>query len=69
MPETANDLTLVLLAVDEHSGVQKSDSSPAEWMPADRRYWCAYDQRIVTILTHYRLEVTAADMSGVLAHC
>ena len=41
-------------------------------MPADRRYWCAYDQRIVTILTHYRLEVTAADkaaMSRVLAHC
>lgn len=41
-------------------------------MPTDRGYWCAYDQRIVTVLTHYRLEVTAADktaMNGVLAQC
>jgi hypothetical protein len=51
----ANDPTLVLLAV-EHSNVLESASGPAEWMPADRRYWCAYDQRIVTILAHYRLE-------------
>lgn len=54
------------------TGEQKSDSGPAEWMPAERSFWCAYDQRIVTILTHYRREVTAADkaaMSGVLAHC
>jgi hypothetical protein len=68
----ANDPTLVLLAVDEHSNEQKSDSGPAEWMPADRGYWCAYDQRFVTILTHYRLKVTAADktaMDSVLAHC
>jgi len=68
----ANDSTLVLLAVDEHSNEQKSDSGPAEWMPTDRGYWCAYDQRIVTILTRYRLEVTAADkaaMSTVLARC
>jgi hypothetical protein len=43
----------VLLAVDEHSNEQKSDSGPAEWIPADRGYWCAYDQRIVTVLTHY----------------
>lgn len=68
----ANDPTLVLLAVDEHSNEQKSDDGPAAFMPANRSYWCSYDQRIVTILTHYRLEVTAADkaaMSGVLAHC
>jgi hypothetical protein len=68
----ANDPNSVLLAVDEHPSEQKSDSGPAEWMPADRGYWCAYDQRIVTVLTRYRLKVTAADkdaMSRVLAHC
>lgn len=68
----ANDPTLVLLAVDEHSNEQKSDSGPAEWMPAQRSFWCSYDQRFVTILTHYRLKVTAADKTAiarVLAHC
>lgn len=61
-----------MLAVDEHSDEQKSDSGPAEWMPADRSYCCSYDQRFVTILTHYQLEVTAADkaaMTRVLARC
>lgn len=41
-------------------------------MPAARSFWCSYDQRFVTILTHYRLKVTAADkaaMTRVLAHC
>jgi hypothetical protein len=68
----ANDPTLVLLAVDEHSNEQKSDSGPAGWMPADHGFWCAYDERFVTVLSRYRLEVTAADkaaMSGVLTHC
>ena len=41
-------------------------------MPAERSFWCSHDQRFVTILIHYRLEVTAADkavMTRVLAHC
>lgn len=70
--EFANDPTIELLAVDERSNEQKADSGPADFMPADRSYWCAFDQRVVTILTRYRLKVTAADktaMSRVLARC
>lgn len=68
----ANDTRLVLLVVDQASNDEKSDSGPGEWMPADHGYWCAYDQRIVSILSHYRLEVTAADrnaMQAVLSTC
>ena len=67
----AND-PLVLLAVDEASNTAKSASGPGEWMPPNRGFWCAYDQRIVTILTRYHLEVTAADSSAmqqVLRRC
>ena len=68
----ANDTRLVLLAVDRASNQSKSDSGPGEWMPPNRGYWCAYDQRIVTILSTYRLAVTAPDkaaMTKVLARC
>lgn len=67
----AND-PLVLLAVDEASNEAKSASGPGEWMPSNGGYWCACDQRIVTILSRYQLEVTAADSSAmqqVLRHC
>ncbi len=68
----ANDTRLVLLVVDERSNETKSDSGPGEWMPPDRSYWCAYDERFVTVLQHYRLPVTAADkdaMRKVLDTC
>ena len=68
----ANDPTIELLAVDEQSNEQKSDDGPAEFMPANHGFWCSYDQRFVTVLARYGLEVTAADkaaLSGVLAHC
>lgn len=68
----ANDTRLVLLVVDERSNEAKSDSGPGEWMPSDRTYWCAYDERFVTVLQHYRLPVTAADkdaMRTVLDTC
>lgn len=68
----ANDTRLVLLVVDERSNEAKSDSGPGEWMPSDRGAWCAYDERFVTVLEHYRLPVTAADsdaMDRVLSTC
>lgn len=37
---------------------------PGQWTPRNRGYWCAYDQRIVTILSCYHLEVTAANRSA-----
>lgn len=67
----AND-PLVLLAVDKASNQAKSAAGPGEWMPPDRSYWCAYDERFVTVLATYRLEVTAADkaaMTRALASC
>jgi hypothetical protein len=70
--EFANDPTIELLAVDEHSNEQKSANGPADWMPPNRSYWCTYDARFVTVLTRYRLSVTIADkaaMIAVLAHC
>ena len=70
--EFANDPTIELLAVDEHSNEQKSANGPADWMPPNRSYWCTYDARFVTVLTRYRLSVTARDkaaMNTVLAHC
>lgn len=68
----ANDPTIELLAVDERSNSKNPAAARPEYMPAQRSFWCSYDQRFVTILTHYRLKVTAADktaMTRVLAHC
>lgn len=70
--EFANDPTIELLAVDERSNEQKSDSGPAEFMPSDRRTWCSYDSRFVTVLSRYALTVTATDKDAItraLAHC
>ncbi len=61
----ANDEELVLLAVDQRSNEQKGDSGPAEWMPANSTYRCAYDERFVTILARYQLSITAADKAAI----
>jgi hypothetical protein len=68
----ANDPTLVLLAVDRASNQAKSDDGPGEWMPPNKGYWCAYDERFISILAHYHLAVTSADkntMTAVLTRC
>lgn len=68
----ASSIVVTVRILRTRSGEQKSDSGPAEWMPAARSFWCSYDQRFVTILTHYRLRVTAADKTAiarVLADC
>jgi Protein of unknown function (DUF1524) len=68
----ANDSAVELLAVDRASNRAKSDDGPADWMPPDRTYWCAYDQRFATVLARYDLAVTADDnaaMSVVLSGC
>lgn len=68
----ASSIVVTVRILRTRSGEQKSDGGTADFMPADCFYWCAFDQRVVTVLTHYRLEVTAADkavMSRVLARC
>lgn len=61
----ANDTSLVLLAVNGEQNQAKGDSGPAQWMPANRSYWCAYDERFVSILSAYKLAVTRADAQAI----
>jgi hypothetical protein len=46
----ANDLAVVLLAVDRAANRAKCDDGPEEWTPPDKRYRCSYDERFATIL-------------------
>jgi hypothetical protein len=60
----ANDERLVLLAVDGAANDVKGDAGPGEWMPPDRAYRATYAERFIAVLAHYRLAVTAADMTA-----
>ncbi len=59
----AND-PLVLLAVDSTQNRQKGDGDAATWLPANRRYWCAYAGRQIGVKKKYGLYVTAAEHDG-----
>jgi hypothetical protein len=48
--DCANDLTLVLLAVDRAANRAKCDDRSEEWMPPDKRYRCSHEERFATIL-------------------
>jgi len=61
----ANDESLVLIAVDGPANQAKGDSGPAEWMPSNRAFACAYDTRYVQIAAKYQLPVTAAEKSAI----
>ena len=56
-----------LLAVDGPTNSAKSDSGPAEWMPPDSSYHCAYASRFTGVLTEYALPIDEADRSALLA--
>jgi hypothetical protein len=67
----AND-RMNLLAVDASANRQKGDGDAATWLPANRRYRCAYVARQVSVKAKYELWVTVpekAAMSRVLASC
>lgn len=55
-----------LLAVDGPTNSAKSDSGPAEWIPPDGDYSCAYAVRFTAVLTEYGLPVTDADRRALL---
>ncbi|PVZ94471.1 HNH endonuclease [Amnibacterium flavum] len=61
----AND-PVNLLAVDGPTNSSKSDSGPAEWMPPDPSYHCAYASRFTEVLTEYRLGIDDADRASLL---
>ena len=67
----AND-PIELLAVDQHSNEQKSESDAASWLPAAKGYRCAYVARQVAVKAKYHLWVTTAEKTAitrVLATC
>jgi hypothetical protein len=48
-----------LLAVQGQANQDKGDSPPAEWMPANRAFWCQYAVAFAAVLRGYRLPVDA----------
>lgn len=57
----ANDQATNLLAVDGPANEEKSDSGPAEWMPANTGDACSYAASFVTVATKWRLSIATAD--------
>jgi hypothetical protein len=67
----ANDPT-VLLAVDGPANEAKGDSDASEWLPANRRFDCAYVARQLAVKAKYRLWLTQPEhdaISRVLRTC
>jgi hypothetical protein len=57
----ANDQATNLLAVDGPANEAKSDSGPAEWMPANTADACAYAASFVTVATKWHPSIATAD--------
>jgi hypothetical protein len=55
-----------LLAVQGQANQDKGDSPPAEWMPANRAFWCQYAVAFTAVLRGYALPVDAP--SAVVLH-
>lgn len=63
---------LNLLAVDGPANEQKSDADAATWLPANKKFRCAYVARQVSVKYKYKLWITAPEKSAiekVLANC
>lgn len=68
----ANDQTGNLVAVDGPANEAKSDSGPAEWMPANTADACSYATAFVRVATKWRLTIGSADahaLDRTLAGC
>lgn len=57
----ANDVEFNLLAVDGRANQDKSDRTPADWLPPASAYRCYYAGRYLTIAIRYTLPITTAD--------
>ena len=61
-----------LWAVSEHENRQKGDSSPDEWKPDLKTFWCTYAESWVEVKSYYNLTVTDAEkgaLDGMLDSC
>ena len=68
----ANDQVTNLVAVDGPANEEKSDSGPAEWMPANTGDTCNYAASFVTVATKWQLSIATADkhaLEGTLTEC
>lgn len=61
----ANDLDfdLSLIAVSASSNRSKSDREPAEWLPKNSDYWCAYAVSWVQVKIRWSLSIDQAEKS------
>ncbi|MFO7251133.1 MAG: HNH endonuclease family protein [Actinomycetes bacterium] len=66
--QIAND-PLNLLSVDGSTNSAKGDSSPASWLPPNRRIRCAYVVRFAQVALKYGLPVTQPDKTAMLEQC
>ncbi|WP_182066366.1 HNH endonuclease family protein [Curtobacterium sp. ME12] len=57
----ANDQATNLVAVDGPANEEKSDSGPAEWMPANTGDACSYAASFVTVATKWQLSIATDD--------
>ena len=57
----ANDVELVLIAVDGPTNQAKSDSTPAAWLPPNKSFRCEYGIRYVQASISWDLPITEAD--------
>jgi Protein of unknown function (DUF1524) len=68
----ANDVRRELLAVSAGVNQDKGSSTPAEWLPPNKRFQCEYVVRYLIVADTYDLTITAADATtirGVARHC
>ena len=63
----ANDLDydMSLIAVSASSNRSKSDRDPADWLPANKDYWCEYITSWVQVKTRWSLSVDAKEKSKI----
>jgi hypothetical protein len=61
----ANDLDRPeLLAVSATTNRAKGDQDPSQWRPPHRAYWCTYAQKWISVKSHWKLSVTAAEKAA-----
>lgn len=67
--EFANDADLNLVPVASAVNREKSDLTPAEWLPPDRDLRCDYSKRYLRVAVAWRLAVSVADWEAMADAC
>ena len=67
--EFANDVALNLVPVASAVNREKSDLTPAEWLPAPRGLRCGYSVRYLRVAVEWELPVSVADWEAMAEAC